>query len=123
MRIKTSELSGIQLDWAVAKCEAVDIIPPERGQRYLYSQAFGNCYAPSRACAGGWNISGPIIERERIASECTFVDGQADGNRWFAEVGSIGESFMEGPTALIAAMRCYVASRLGDEVDIPEELK
>lgn len=28
----------------------------------------------------------------------------------------------EGPTPLIAAMRCYVASKLGDEVDIPEEL-
>ncbi len=27
-----------------------------------------------------------------------------------------------GPTPLIAAMRCYVASKLGDEVDIPEEL-
>lgn len=27
-----------------------------------------------------------------------------------------------GPTPLIAAMRCYVASKLGDEVEIPEEL-
>jgi hypothetical protein len=28
----------------------------------------------------------------------------------------------EAPTPLIAAMRCYVASKLGDEVDVPEEL-
>ncbi len=28
-----------------------------------------------------------------------------------------------GPTPLIAAMRCYVASKLGDEIEIPEELK
>ena len=28
-----------------------------------------------------------------------------------------------GKTKLIAAMRCYVASKLGDEVEIPEELK
>jgi hypothetical protein len=27
-----------------------------------------------------------------------------------------------GPTPLIAAMRCYVASKLGDEVELPEEL-
>ena len=27
-----------------------------------------------------------------------------------------------GPTPLIAAMRCYVSGKLGDEVDIPEEL-
>jgi hypothetical protein len=28
-----------------------------------------------------------------------------------------------GPTPLVAAMRCYCASKLGDEVDVPEELK
>jgi hypothetical protein len=28
-----------------------------------------------------------------------------------------------GPTPLIAAMRCYVASKIGLEVEIPEELK
>jgi len=31
-------------------------------------------------------------------------------------------SEMTGPTPLIAAMRCYVASRLGDTVEIPEEI-
>lgn len=30
---------------------------------------------------------------------------------------------MSGPTPLIAAMRCFVSSKLGDEVEIPEELK
>jgi hypothetical protein len=29
---------------------------------------------------------------------------------------------LDGPTPLIAAMRCYVASKLGDEVELPEEL-
>jgi hypothetical protein len=27
-----------------------------------------------------------------------------------------------GHTPLIAAMRCYVASKLGEEIDVPEEL-
>ena len=27
-----------------------------------------------------------------------------------------------GPTPLVATMRCYVASKLGDEVDVPDEL-
>jgi hypothetical protein len=27
------------------------------------------------------------------------------------------------PTPLIAAMRCYVASKMGDEIELPEELK
>lgn len=30
--------------------------------------------------------------------------------------------YLCGPTPLIAAMRCFVASKLGDEVEIPEEL-
>jgi hypothetical protein len=30
--------------------------------------------------------------------------------------------YFVGPTPLIAAMRCYVASKLGDEVEVPEEL-
>lgn len=30
--------------------------------------------------------------------------------------------YWQGPTTLIAAMRCYVASKLGDEVEVPEEL-
>lgn len=32
------------------------------------------------------------------------------------------DSLTHGPTALIAAMRCYVASKLGEEVEIPDEL-
>jgi hypothetical protein len=28
----------------------------------------------------------------------------------------------EGPTVLIAAMRCFCCSQLGDEIEIPEEL-
>jgi len=31
-------------------------------------------------------------------------------------------SELTGPTPLIAATRCYVASKLGDDIEIPEEL-
>ena len=34
-----------------------------------------------------------------------------------------GYRWAKGPTPLVAAMRCYVASRLGDEVEISEELR
>jgi hypothetical protein len=39
------------------------------------------------------------------------------------DMGGVSIAHEYGPTPLIAAMRCYVASRLGDEVDVPEELK
>ena len=71
-----------------------------------------------------WDQGGPIIEREAI-SLCP--DEYIIGNeRWCAVMTNEGvgyESF--GHTPLIAAMRCLVASKLGDEIEIeiPEELK
>lgn len=57
---------------------------------------------------------GPIIERERI-------NLWNEGYEW--EASRYGEHIVWGKTPLIAAMRCYVASKLGDDVTIPEELK
>ena len=94
--MKTSELTGKALNWAVAECEDV--------------YCFDGSYTPST----NWAQGGPIIEREGIA---LYLYG---GSEWNAHVGG-RESV--GPTPLIAAMRCYVASKLGDEVEIPEELK
>jgi hypothetical protein len=67
-----------------------------------------------------WSQGGPIIERERISIE-DCQDGA--GLYWEAtriEPPSVSEA--RGPTPLIAAMRCYVASKLGDEVEVPDEL-
>lgn len=91
--MKTFELRGSALDWAVAKCEGRTDI----------------CLDYST----DWSQGGPIIEREGID---TYQSGV-----WVAEIG--GKHTTEGPTPLIAAMRCFVASRLGDEVNIPEELQ
>lgn len=67
-----------------------------------------------------WKQGGPIIERERIS--VVDVDGY---DFWKAD--KLDKEAIPvisyGPTPLIAAMRCFCASRLGDEVEIPEELK
>lgn len=103
--MKTSELQGAALDWAVAKCE---------GQTYQW-QSGGQVftYKPSMR----WSQGGPIIEREKIETRLYYNDPPG---QWCAE-GQDG-TFTHGPTPLIAAMRCYCASKLGDEVDVPEEL-
>ena len=120
MKIKTSELTGAALDWAVAKAQE---LPhkiqhselAERTQVYLvdeHGRAFV-MYCPSTQ----WMQGGPIIERENISLD------RVTSEFWVAtriEGSSLSEE--EGPTALVAAMRCFVASRLGDEVDVPEEL-
>lgn len=67
-----------------------------------------------------WEHGGPIIEREGITV------GPWATSPFMAHVGhSYGEVRSDryvGPTPLIAAMRCFVASKLGDEVDVPKEL-
>lgn|SRR5574337_843930 len=112
MKIKTSELSGAALDWAVAKCEgdelaALNIQFPEQAKHYRR-------VSPS----SDWAQGGPIIEREGIGLN------RGAGSRWMANIHTAGVDHLVryGPTPLIAAMRCFVASRMGDEVDVPEEL-
>lgn len=66
-----------------------------------------------------WSQGGPIIERERI----DIVSDPNGTAGWMAlTYVNFSKVFKSGPTPLIAAMRCYVASKLGDEAEIPEEL-
>lgn len=101
MKIKTNELTGAALDWAVAKCEG----SVNNNGRVLSLTS----WAPST----DWAQGGPIIEREKI--ELRFY------REWCGDLDTMSYGLF-GPTPLIAAMRCYVASKLGDEVEVPEEL-
>jgi hypothetical protein len=136
--MKTAELIGPALDWAVAKCEGL----LERGSAPLGAAVCkisggrviltfyahdDNEYEPSTY----WSQGGPIIERENISVNRMFCDGKPycwAANTHDLEYDEIGEFIegsdhaMDGPTPLVAAMRCYVASKLGGEVEIPEEL-
>jgi hypothetical protein len=119
--MKTSELTGAALDWAVAKCEGVSFVWLETD----YSTD-GRTFQRGTAQAAGphystnWAQGGPIIEREKLD-----VCIHKPTHQWCSATQSSADRFARGygPTPLIAAMRCYVASKLGDEVDVPEELK
>lgn len=50
---------------------------------------------------------------------CTL---DADNSHTWLAMGVDGKPCSAGPTPLVAAMRCYVASKLGDVVDVPKEL-
>jgi len=121
MNIKTSELTGAALDWAVAKCEGWDEFDVHSNGAFELERSdtgdclWLNCFEPSTE----WAQGGPIIEREKIAAVYRA------GEYWLAYThenyqGRQADAY--GPTPLIAAMRCYVASKLGDTIDIPEEL-
>ena len=124
MKYKTSELEGVMLDAAVAKAlgyvylDGQKIAPPhspspsERA-RLLMSPAltiddYSEWFEPS----GCWALGGPIIERERISLE--FVNERD----WGAFLTTKGFVSFHAATPLVAAMRAFVASKLGDEVEL-----
>jgi hypothetical protein len=111
--MRTSELTGVALDWAVAKCEGLML-----GQIAIDGVTRG-FFSPST----DWAQGGPIIEREGV---CMVFSPKDARGAWYAVMGKnrfLSPDFEgSGPIPLIAAMRCYVASKLGDEVEVPDEL-
>ena len=132
--MKTSELIGPALDWAVAKIQGYDChfdddvsgawLVPQEG--YLHDEKPLCRYQPST----NWSQGGPIIEREGIDIQQVFcyMEGSfSEPCGWQAirhtKGGPINPPKQIADTPLIAAMRAFVASKLGDEVEIPDELK
>ena len=109
MKIKISEATPLQLDYIVSTTLGTGT--------YWQSHEFMASFSPTT----DWAHGGPIIEREGIS-----LVQEGDSSPW---VGSVYDYTAQdwhkhtpGPTPLIAAMRCYVASKLGDEVEVPEGL-
>ena len=107
--MKTAELTGAALDWAAATANGDKIILNEEDWHWYSTD---------------WSQAGPIIEREHI--EWQWLPSSSKDHRYGARKPGLSGAkrtfCMDGPTVLVAAMRCYVASVLGDTVDIPEEL-
>lgn len=139
MKVKTSELRDRALAYAVACAEgmsfpalkhvkwpddaewvlfpdgtirhAVEI--PSNSMNRQYEHTFWMPHAD-------WAQGGPLLDREEIMFH-------AGPNKtvmaYLRRTGyAMAGCSWAGPTRLVAACRCYVASELGDEVDIPEEL-
>lgn len=114
MKIKTYALEGVTLDFAVAKAKGLEVYLDD-GVIFLKGQPFDE-YTPYWMPTKNWAQGGPIIERECLELE-------VEEGVWHSRT-SFGFHYYsgKGPTPLVAAMRCYVASKLGDEVDVPDEL-
>ena len=114
--MKTSELTGAALDWAVAQCEGVEVRWSAPHEQLLIEGKPYTVWNPHK----NWAQGGPIIEREGLTVEYLH------DSRWIARHPTAKRHsrpiFGEDPTPLIAAMRCYCCSKLGDEVDVPNEL-
>ena len=115
MKIKTNEASDVVLDGMVAKCEGKNGVLHDDGiTRCIVIATASGVYKGTWKPSFNWSQGGPIIERENIA-----LYPHGDGT-YEAEV-FLNPKRGAGPTPLIAAMRCYVASKLGEEVEVPDE--
>lgn len=112
MKLETRNLIDISLDWAVTVIN----------YRLVHGVGYITCINPNKGWIGrdehlystDWSQGGPIIERERIAVQF--------GPQWTAVHNRRLGRPSYGPTPLIAAMRCFVTSRLGEELEIPDGL-
>lgn len=139
MKTETAKLEGAALDWLVAKCEGYSNLrlnthrfaaPNEwimDSPRKEYGPVELATYAPST----DWEQGGPIIEREEIELHvlASWIAVELHptyklGDMWEANIWPPDRDLITfcGPTPLTAAMRCYVASKLGDEVEVPDGL-
>ena len=121
MKIKTQDLTDLALNWAVAKADGTPIYRSGKTLTRMDTAHLIVYWQPTI----DWSQAGPIIERECIAIRASGACSVAPKNPdyWVAEILDTREIFTQyGPTPLVAAMRCYVASKMGDEVNVPEEL-
>ena len=125
MKIKTQDLTGPALDWAVAKCRGFEGIDEDQ---WLLRDGIADMPLSAYNPSTDWSQGGPIIEQEGVELICNLNPAEAATFKtephWRASKRAWAKGdIWYGPAPLIAAMRCYVASRLGDAVDIPEEMK
>jgi hypothetical protein len=143
-KYKVSQLEeGSLLDAAVAKAEGWRLTRSEYGSKPELWDTGGGFYRVSGPAgelgderwrpSTWWGHGGPIIERELLVVSPQAVEhrvqfGWQTITAWVAlagvpygiehRAGIQGARKFLGPTPLVAAMRAYVASKLGDEVEL-----
>ncbi len=118
--IKVSDLANDQLDWAVGIALGYEmrvnynapqrLYPAEKHRKAMWASFMPTCEA---------NVANPIIEKHQIA---VWPD-QDNPGMWFASTNEGAGTDYSGNTLLVAAMRCFVAAKLGEEIAVPADLK
>lgn len=126
LKIKTENLTNAQLDHAVHIA---------LGLGYREDFKYGKMYfgLPDKSgsiswdnipkyYSSDWASGGPIIEKHGF----TTMSQQPFSDVAWSCSASHGHTVCRrvlGPTMLVAGMRCFVVMKLGDEVEIPEDIK
>jgi len=129
MKYLTSELNETMLDRAVALAQGDRYELRFRGSlgQGWFSATTHGVGMPLPAYSSQWADGGPLVERTRIQLEPDFEAGA--GGQWFAHAVptrydghthsvTAWKISQHGDTPLVAAMRAFVASKLGDEIEL-----
>ena len=116
--MNVNELSGAELDRVIAEYQGFTDYDPATDTMLPPRKEYGRVYMDEYSYSTDWSLGGPLIERERMGVwNCEAVvdaDGNVERDKcWYAE-DKDGDHVQTGATPLIAAMRCYVASKQGE---------
>ena len=129
---KVSTLEGALLDAAVAKAEgwSLEVCDGEES----WHDADEKPRKRPLPWSSMWEFGGPISEREHLSPFWTGIGGDYEGwicqaslpdvdhsgdPLWIYRISRPRDNMLRGHTYLIAAMRAYVSSKFGDEVELP----
>lgn len=122
--MQVAELDGAALDYWVAKAEGFEFAKIEDDLCWVTwvdcpdhpseTGAVDEAYSAST----DWMIAGPIIEREMINVVNDGAQGDDGLGQWTAYVGTHRDKQTNGATMLTAAMRAFVADKMG--LQLPE---
>lgn len=112
IEMKTAELTGLPLHWAVALADRGTERMPSPWQFKVWSD-----YNPSVS----WMQGGPLRDKYRVSLEQSAFGGGVRAQCWADASGNqvIGYPSAVGDTALIAISRAIVAATFGDTVPVP----
>lgn len=128
--VKTSEMTGAALDWAVAQAEKVDGLVIRKGRPAFERDFDPDCWADEADIEAfkcwrfytpstDWGQGGPLIEKYKLDIGAPMEN---QNGPWSAATEWAHPLGYKGDTPLIAACRAIVASVLGDTVSVPKEL-
>jgi hypothetical protein len=125
IEVKTADLSGEALGWAVGKAEGLELeLVGPSGYitffRVFYRRGGKASWVLERFNPWeDWALGGPLIEQHMVSLHCP----QSTDDVWAAWViTDKGEFCQGGDNAVIAACRAIVSAKLGDTVKVPKEL-
>lgn len=140
IEVKTAELIGPALDWAVAEAEGIQrfdmgndwpgnsvVADAADRDRVVICNMIGQLVVSRGGWSNGWNPStdwaqgGPLIEKYAVKIE--HFPSETIASKANARIAMHSTAYWQsGPTPLVALCRAIVAAKLGDAVSVPAEL-